>query len=137
MKPLIGFLAGLVFGLGLLVSGMTDPVRVLGFLDLAGAWDPSLAFVMLGAVATTALGYRLVLRRAHPLCDTDFHLPTVKRIDRRLLLGAALFGTGWGLAGYCPGPVIVSLAGLQGGLWVMFASMLAGWLLVDRLAPAS
>jgi len=137
MRLVIGFLSGLVFGVGLIVGGMTDPARVLGFLDLAGAWDPSLAFVMLGAVATTALGYGLVLRRAHPLCDTDFHLPTARRIDRRLLLGAALFGTGWGLAGYCPGPVIVSLAALQGGVWVMFASMLAGWLLVDRLAAAS
>jgi len=137
MRQVIGFVAGLLFGLGLIVSGMTDPARVLGFLDVAGAWDPSLVFVMLGAVATTALGYRVALRRAHPLCDTDFHLPLAKQIDRRLVLGAGLFGTGWGLAGYCPGPAIVSLASLQGGVWVMFASMLAGWLLVDRLSAAS
>ena len=137
MRLAIGFVAGLLFGLGLIVGGMTDPARVLGFLDLAGAGDPSLVFVMLGAVVTTALGYRLVLARAHPLCDTVFHLPAARQVDRRLLLGSALFGMGWGLAGYCPGPVIASLASLQGGVWVMFASMLAGWLLVDRAAAAS
>ncbi len=137
MRLVIGFVAGLLFGLGLIVGGMTDPARVLGFLDIAGAWDPSLIFVMLGAVVTTALGYRLVLARPRPLCDRDFHLPTAKRIDSRLLLGAALFGTGWGLAGYCPGPVIVSLAGAQSGAWVMFAAMLAGWWVVDRFFAAS
>lgn len=136
MRLVIGFFAGLLFGLGLIVGGMTDPARVLGFLDLAGAWDATLIFVMLGAVVTTALGYRLVLARSHPLFDPDFHLPTARRIDRRLLLGAALFGTGWGLAGYCPGPVIVSLVSAQSGVWVMFAAMLAGWWAADRFLAA-
>src|SRR5262245_65236339 len=104
MRPLASLLTGIVFGLGLVISGLANPAKVLNFLDVAGTWDPSLAFVMGGAVATTWLGYRLVLARPKPVCDTRFHLPTSTAIDRRLLAGAAVFGVGWGLAGYCPGP---------------------------------
>ncbi|MGY4829731.1 DUF6691 family protein [Sphaerotilaceae bacterium SBD11-9] len=105
-----GLLAGTVFGAGLAWSQMTDPRKVLAFLDVAGHWDPSLLFVMGGAVAFAFAGYRWVLRRSAPLFDTTFHLSLDTAIDPRLLGGAALFGAGWGLAGYCPGPAIASLA---------------------------
>lgn len=121
-----GLITGLLFGLGLAFGGMTDPERVLGFLDLFGAWDPTLAFVMGGAVVTTTLGYRLVLGRERPLFADQFHLPTRQDIDTPLLVGAALFGIGWGLVGYCPGPAVASLsAGQTGTLWFL-AAMLAG-----------
>lgn len=109
--------AGLVFALGLGVAGMTKPAKVLGFLDLFGAWDASLAFVMVGAIAVYAVAFRAVRGRAAPLFDDRFHLPTRKDLDLRLVLGAALFGVGWGLAGYCPGPGLVAAAtGSPGGL---------------------
>jgi hypothetical protein len=99
-------LAGFIFGLGLLISGMADPAKVLNFLDLAGTFDPSLIFVMLGAVVVTFAGYRLVLRRPRPLLAERFFLPTLKEIDARVILGPAIFGIGWGLSGFCPGPAI-------------------------------
>ncbi len=105
-----GFLAGLVFSIGLCVSGMINPAKVLAFLDVLGAWDPSLAFVMAGAVAVTALGYRLVLRQPHPMLAGQFHVPTRRDIDGRLLAGAAVFGAGWGLVGFCPGPAVAALS---------------------------
>ena len=108
-RAAVALLAGTVFGAGLALSQMTDPRKVLGFLDIAGAWDASLLFVMGGAVGVTLLAFRLVLRRRAPVCDSEFHLPTKTTIDRPLLLGSALFGIGWGLAGYCPGPAIASL----------------------------
>ena len=121
--------AGAVFGIGLAISGMTDPNVVLGFLDVAGAWDPSLAFVMLGAVGTTTLLFRLVLRRGRPVFDPDFHFSMSRALDRRLVVGAGAFGVGWGLSGYSPGPVLV---GATAGAWtaLMFVpAMLAGaWL---------
>jgi uncharacterized membrane protein YedE/YeeE len=111
------------------VGRMTDPNVVLGFLDVAGDFDPTLLFVMLGAVATTALAFRFVLKRDRPLFDEAFHVPTRTQLDRDLVAGAALFGVGWGLAGYCPGPVLV---GAAGGAWTALAfvpAMLAGaWL---------
>ena len=119
-------LAGLLFGLGLAVSQMINPAKVLAFLDIAGRWDPSLAFVMIGALAVTALGYHLVLRRPAPLLAERFEVPTVREIDRRLLAGAVLFGIGWGLVGFCPGPAIASLAyGVRESL-IFAAAMLAG-----------
>lgn len=126
MKPLAGLLAGLVFGLGLAVSGMMNPARVLGFLDIAGAWDPSLAFVLAGAVAVSALGVVLARRRPAPVCAQRFAWPAATRIDAKLLMGAAIFGIGWGLAGFCPGPAIASLTlGLGKGVLFVVA-MLAG-----------
>lgn len=102
--------AGLLFGLGLILSGMADPAKVLNFLDIAGTWDPSLAFVMAGAIAVAAPGFWLVQRRAQPLAARTFQLPPRDApVDRRLLGGAAVFGIGWGLAGFCPGPALVSL----------------------------
>lgn len=134
MKAAMGYLAGLLFGLGLAISGMTDPARVLGFLDIAGAWDPTLMFVLGGAVVTTFIGYRLVWRRGAPLVGKVFQLPTRRDIDARLLGGAALFGIGWGLSGYCPGPAFASIGGLSAPLAAMLVAMLAGWYLARRLA---
>jgi len=106
---LVAFAAGAVFAVGLMLAGMTVPSRVIGFLDVGGAWDPTLAFVMGGAVLVHLVGTALVMRRQAPLFDSAFHLPMRSDLDRRLLGGAALFGVGWGLAGYCPGPALVAL----------------------------
>jgi len=126
MREATNLLAGLIFGLGLLISGMANPAKVQNFLDLAGSFDPSLLFVMAGAVVVTLVGYRLVLRRPSPLLAEQFHLPAVKDIDARLVSGAALFGIGWGLSGFCPGPAITSLALLAEGTLVFVPAMFAG-----------
>ena len=110
MRLVITFLVGLIFGLGLVVSQMTNPAKILGFLDISGNWDPSLLVVMGAALVTTSIGYQLVLRRPKPVLDTVFHLPTKTIIDRPLLTGAAIFGFGWGMAGLCPGPGIAAIA---------------------------
>jgi uncharacterized membrane protein YedE/YeeE len=133
MKFLVTWLAGLLFGLGLSLGGMTQPSVVLGFLDVAGAWNPRLVFVMGGAVLTTAIGYRLAWRRRHPWLAAAFQLPAARRIDARLLAGAALFGIGWGIAGYCPGPALASLAGGLMSVWLFVAMMALGWWLASRL----
>lgn len=122
-------LCGIVFGLGLGVSQMVDPRKVLGFLDLAGAWDPSLALVMAGALAVTGLGFGLVLRQAAPRLAQRFRLSALRTIDAKLVGGAALFGVGWGVAGYCPGPVIASLGFGNGeALWFLAAMVLGAGL---------
>jgi len=131
-----GLVAGAVFGAGLALSGMTDPAVVLGFLDLAGAWDPALLFVMIAAVPVTFLGYRLALAQARPLFADRFALPTARAIDARLIGGAALFGLGWGLAGWCPGPAIASLTAPGPALLGFVAAMLAG-LWAARLMPVT
>lgn len=124
--------SGALFGIGLAMSGMTDPRRVLGFLDLFGDFDPTLMFVLGGAVATTMLLFRFVLRRGSPVLADTFHVSNLQHIDRRLLGGAAIFGIGWGIAGYCPGPALAGLgAGSVEALWFVPA-MLAG-LLLHRL----
>ncbi len=133
MKTLMGYIAGLIFGLGLGISGMTDPARVLGFLDVAGAWDPTLMFVLGGAVITNYIGYRLVLRRSSPLYGEAFQLPTRRDLDGRLIGGAALFGIGWGLSGYCPGPAFASIAGLTMPLAALLVAMIAGWFLARAM----
>ena len=119
------FFAGLIFGAGLTVSQMVNPSKVIAFLDIFGAWDPSLAFVMGGALLVSFIGYRFVLKSSAPLFDETFRLPTRKDIDAPLIIGAAIFGIGWGLAGLCPGPALASLsfAGQNGLIFV--ASMLA------------
>lgn len=122
--------AGLLFGTGLTVSQMIDPAKVIGFLDFAGNWDPTLAFVMGGALAVTIPGFMLVRRMGSPLVAHTFQLPTRRDIDSRLIGGAALFGIGWGLAGFCPGP---ALSALVTGVWqvaVFVAAMVAGMLAV-------
>jgi uncharacterized protein len=130
-------LAGLVFGLGLLVSGMANPVKVLGFLDLAGRWDPSLAFVMAGAVGVGLVAFRIAGQRTASLLGADMPLPTARHIDRRLVAGATLFGIGWGVAGLCPGPALVALGigGLKAVVFVgaMLAGM-AGFEVLERCA---
>jgi uncharacterized protein len=135
MRAWIAFAAGLLFGLGLSLGGMTQPAVVLGFLDIFGAWDPRLVFVMAGAVLTTAIGYRLVLRRSRPLLAERFQWPTSRRIDARLMGGVALFGIGWGIAGYCPGPALASLGAGAPALLVLVACMIAGWWLAARMLP--
>ena len=127
-------LAGLLFGLGLAVSGMTDPDKVLNFLDVAGRWDPSLALVMAAALAVAVPGYAWVRRRGLALCGDPLQMPTSTRVDPRLLVGSALFGIGWGIAGYCPGPVVANLA--RGSLEpvVFVAALLAGSQLARRFA---
>ncbi|MBZ9559101.1 MULTISPECIES: DUF6691 family protein [unclassified Modicisalibacter] len=136
MKVVAGYLTGLLFGLGLAISGMTDPARVIGFLDVAGAWDPTLIFVLGGAVVTTFIGYRLAWRRPMPLFESRFQLPTRRDLDARLLGGAALFGIGWGLSGYCPGPAVASLPVLSWPLALFLIAMVIGWWLARRLSPA-
>lgn len=132
---LVHLAAGLVFGAGLALSGMIDPAKVTNFLDVAGAWDPTLAFVMAGAVAVAFAGYRLAFARGRPILGGSFDLPARTRIDGRLVGGAAIFGVGWGLAGFCPGPALASL-GLGQGAWVFVAAMVAGMFLA-RLLPDS
>ncbi|MEO5831687.1 MAG: DUF6691 family protein [Rhodanobacter sp.] len=136
MKIFLALLSGLLFGLGLSLGGMTQPAVVLGFLDIFGQWDPRLVFVMGGAVLTTAIGYRLVLRRTRPLLAEAFQLPTSRRPDLRLVGGAAVFGIGWGIAGYCPGPALASLGAINPSLLALVASMIAGWWLASRLPAA-
>ncbi len=121
--------AGFVFGTGLWVSGMANPKKVLAFLDVAGDWDPSLMLVMAGALAVALPGYRWVLKRSAPLFSAKFHLPDKKDIDPSLIAGAALFGAGWGIAGYCPGPGIAAMAGLSTESFVFVGAMVAGGLL--------
>lgn len=125
-RILAALLAGLVFGLGLVISKMIDPAKVLGFLDLAGNWDASLAFVMLGAIPVAAIGYRIGRAWRAPAFDRQFHNPPRTEPDRRLIVGALIFGAGWGLAGYCPGPALASLALGHKETWIFVAAMLAG-----------
>jgi len=127
VSRLFALVSGLVFGIGLAVSGMTDPAKVRGFLDLFGSWDPSLMFVMFGAIGVHAIAVRLVLRRKTPMFATAFDLPEPGAIDRRLLAGAAIFGVGWGLAGICPGPALVALAGFGISPFVFVTGMAFGW----------
>jgi uncharacterized membrane protein YedE/YeeE len=132
MQVLIAFIVGLVFGIGLIVSGMTNPAKVQGFLDLAGRWDPSLAFVMGGAIAVGLLAFSLAGRRQRSLLGADMRLPTATQVDRRLILGGLAFGAGWGLAGYCPGPALASIA-LGGKPLIFVAAMVAGMILFELL----
>lgn len=133
MKLGIALAAGLLFGLGLSLGGMTQPGVVLGFLDLFGAWNPQLLFVMTGAVLTTAIGYRLVLRRTQPWLSDTFKLPAARQFDARLVVGAAMFGIGWGIAGYCPGPALASMGGGIASVWLLVATMALGWWLAAKL----
>jgi uncharacterized protein len=133
MQILTSLLAGLVFGVGLILSGMADPAKVLGFLDLAGAWDPSLALVMAGAIAVGLPAFALARRRSQSLLDAPMRLPTARQVDRRLVGGSLLFGIGWGIAGLCPGPALVALGmGLAPAL-VFVAAMVAGMGLFEML----
>ena len=133
MYAFTALLSGLVFGIGLIVSGMANPAKVLGFLDLAGNWDPSLALVMGGAVAVGVVAFFLAGRRARSYLGAPMPLPAARDIDRRLILGSLAFGLGWGLAGFCPGPAIVSLGSGQVTAVVFVAAMLAGMAVFELL----
>jgi len=133
MNRISEFFVGLVFGVGLMLSGMTDPGKVIGFLNLAGPWDPSLALVMGGAVAVGYFGFAVAKRRSSNLLGGALRLPTSNAIDRRLLLGSLLFGAGWGLAGFCPGPALVSMAAGQPKALVFVLAMLAGMAVFEVL----
>ena len=122
----VAAISGAVFALGLVISGMTDPGRVTAFLDVTGHWDPTLAFVMGGAILVHAPLARLVRRRGAPVFDSKFHLPERKKIEPRLVIGAGLFGIGWGLSGYCPGPALASLGTAATPLLVFLAAMVGG-----------
>ena len=126
MLNLSSLLAGLVFGLGLIVSGMANPAKVIGFLDLAGRWDPSLALVMAGAIAVGAIAFAIARTRTASLLDAPMKLPSEQRIDRRLLAGALVFGVGWGIAGFCPGPALVAIGMGSAKAVVFVVAMLAG-----------
>jgi uncharacterized membrane protein YedE/YeeE len=126
LKHVSLIVSGLLFGGGLMVSGMINPAKVLGFLDVAGAWDPSLGFVMAGAVLVNFIGHRLVTRRTRPFFADGFSIPTRKDIDPPLVIGAALFGIGWGLVGFCPGPAIVALGVVPKTAVIFIAAMLVG-----------
>ena len=133
MQIISALIVGMIFGIGLIVSGMTDPSKVLGFLDLAGAWDPSLAFVMAGAILVGAIAFRLAGKRERALLGGTMRLPAARRIDRRLVLGSLVFGAGWGLAGYCPGPALASLATGGAAPWMFTGAMLAGMAVFEIL----
>jgi uncharacterized membrane protein YedE/YeeE len=125
-RAVVAFVCGLVFGVGLIISQMSNPAKVIGFLDITGDWDPSLALVMAGAVAVFGVLYRLALRQGTPLLAPRFTLPEKDSLDAPLMLGALVFGVGWGLGGFCPGPAIVSAAFGDTRVWVFVGAMIAG-----------
>ncbi|POF33733.1 DUF6691 family protein [Roseibium marinum] len=133
MKPLLAFAFGLVFGCGILISGMGNPAKVLNFFDIAGTWDPSLAFVMGGALLVTAIGYRLAFRMGRPLLASSFSLPTKQDLDIRLIGGSAVFGIGWALTGFCPGGLVPVLglgtAPLMTGAAILAGILAARWMI--------
>ena len=136
MNNLFGFVSGLVFGIGLILAGMTEPLKVKGFLDLAGAWDPSLALVMGGAIALGAVAFARARRRDRSWTGALIEIPANKTVDRRLLIGGVLFGIGWGIAGFCPGPALVALGSGMGSAGIFVAAMLVGMVLHDKfLSP--
>ena len=126
---MIALISGTLFGLGLSVAQMIDPSKVVNFLDITGSWDPSLAFVMAGALAVNLVATPLILMRKKPICDNIFRTPLKEQIDRRLILGAALFGMGWGIAGYCPGPMITSVSFMTSDILIVLTAYIVGTLL--------
>lgn len=137
MQKLFAFIVGLLFGLGLLLSGMSDPGKVQGFLDLFGQWDPSLAFVMGGAIAVGFFAFALAKQRTRSFLGGALHLPKSTQIDKRLVIGSLTFGVGWGLAGFCPGPSLVSMASGEVKGLVFVVAMVAGMLVFEWLERAS
>jgi hypothetical protein len=137
VRCLAALVSGLIFGLGLSLSGMLDPARARGFLDVTGTWDPSLAFVLGGAVIMAAIGYRLSLLSGRPLLDDRFRLPTKTKVDRSLILGSAIFGIGWGLAGLCPGPAVASLSLGLAPTILFVVAMLIGMVIHNHLVAPS
>ncbi len=136
MRLLFGFLSGLIFGLGLILAGMTEPLKVKGFLDIAGAWDPSLGLVMGGAIAVGALAFALARRRKKSWSGAPMEIPTDQTIDKRLVIGGTLFGIGWGIAGFCPGPALVALGSGSASAAVFVVAMLVGMVVHDKFLSA-
>jgi uncharacterized membrane protein YedE/YeeE len=136
MRFVTAYIAGLIFGIGIALSGMANPAKVLNFFDIAGTWDPSLAFVMGGALAVTMLGYQVVLRRDGPRYARMFHLPPPRDIDPKLVGGSALFGIGWGIAGFCPGGVLPVIGMGRMDIFVFVAALVAGILLTKLVMRA-
>jgi uncharacterized protein len=136
MGNIFGFMSGLLFGVGLILAGMTDPLKVKAFLDLAGAWDPSLALVMGGAIAVGVFVFAAARRRHRSWSGAPMEIPSVRTIDKRLVLGGVLFGAGWGIGGFCPGPALVALGSGMGAAAVFVAAMLVGMVLHDRWLAA-
>lgn len=126
MSTIFSFVSGLVFSIGLVISGMINPKKVIGFLDIFGQWDYSLAFVMGGAVVFNLVSFKLLKKKSSPLFAKEFNLPTAVKIDRSLIIGSALFGVGWGIAGICPGPGIVNIVTLEPKVLVFILSMIVG-----------
>jgi hypothetical protein len=137
MRSAFAAFSGLLFGLGLICSGMTNPSKVKGFLDVFGSWDPSLAFVMAAAIAVGAFAFSAAKRRTRSWSGELMELPTLKVVDPRLILGGVLFGAGWGIGGFCPGPALVAMGAGSSAAWIFGIAMLAGMLLHDRLFSAS
>ena len=133
MKEIAALISGLIFSLGLILSGMTNPENVIGFLNVTGNWNPALAFVLMAAVVITGLGYRLAWKRSKPLFETSFSVPTSQVIDKRLIMGSAIFGIGWGLVGLCPGPALASVFTSNGVKVLVFIAAVAGGILLQRL----
>ena len=136
MRGIVALICGAVFGIGLAVSGMTDTAKVLGFLDVAGSWIPDLAFVMGGAVCVTLIAFRFVLKAKKPLLSAKFQLPTKIALDGQLLTGAAIFGIGWGVYGYCPGPAISAASYLDSKTGMFVVAMLVGMALANKVGKA-
>ena len=133
MQTVLVFLSGLVFGIGLIISGMSNPAKVINFLDIAGNWDPSLAFVMLGAIPVAFVGFRWIEKQGHTAFDEPLHLPGTRTVNRSLVIGGFIFGAGWAMAGFCPGPALVALGAGYGKALVFVVAMVAGMLLHDRV----
>mgnify|MGYP001112256645 FL=1 len=137
MRLVLSYLIGLVFGVGISISGMANPAKVLNFFDIAGAWDPSLAFVMGGALIVTALGYRFVLKRPSPMLASSFQLPTRRDLDMPLIGGSAVFGIGWGIAGFCPGGALPALGTGRSEVFIFVAALLVGIIAAKALQSMS
>ena len=133
MKNIITLLAGLIFGLGLIISGMTNPAKVIGFLDIAGLWDPSLVFVMLGGISIALIGFKLVQNKSQTVFDDPIHLPGKTHISKELVIGSLLFGAGWALAGFCPGPALVALGAGYKEAFIFVIAMSVGIYIHDRV----
>jgi uncharacterized membrane protein YedE/YeeE len=133
MYALSAFVAGLLFGLGLIVSGLANPAKVLAFLDVTGKWDPTLLLVIASSVAVSAVGFAIAGRRSETLLGTPMQLPTVRGVDRRLFIGSALFGIGWGLAGFCPGPALVALGAMHLKAFAFVAAMVTGMVIYEAI----
>ncbi len=133
MRHILTYLTGVIFGTGIVLSGMSNPSKVLNFFDFAGIWDPSLAFVMGAAVVVAFIGYRFVLRRPKPVFEARFDIPASRTIDMRLIAGSAVFGVGWGVAGFCPGGAIPAVSTLNPSVLIFVASLIAGMLLARSI----